>query len=243
MKKVYTVVIIILITIIVTSCKKQILKDNLVTITDMLGDTITIPKNPKKVACVSRTTYDLLVAFGLSDKIDGAYKNIYDNPWLYVIYPDAKNEYRYEYEENYETFLTRKIDLVFAPEKYIADGSEVEVEFLLGLSCENLSDGKNTYSFMYGPYVLSARLGTQKILTKPHGISVVAAAGRSVDSDEITVTSEKTVDDFIKNIDKYLIKRNDEMEFDLKGVDKSLVFTTHYNQYVESYGIYWRFKA
>ena len=33
------------------------------------------------------------------------------------------------------------------------------------------------------------------------------------------------------------------MEFDLKGVDKSLVFTTHYNQYVESYGIYWRFKA
>ena len=121
MKKVYTVVIIILITIIVTSCKKQILKDNLVTITDMLGDTITIPKNPKKVACVSRTTYDLLVAFGLSDKIDGAYKNIYDNPWLYVIYPDAKNEYRYEYEENYETFLTRKIDLVFAPEKYIAD--------------------------------------------------------------------------------------------------------------------------
>lgn len=121
MKKVYIVIILMLLFITTISCKNQSREDNLVTITDMLGDTITIPKNPKRVACVSRTTYDLLVAFGLSDKIDGAYKNLYENPWLDIIYPNSKNEYRYEYEENYETFLTRKVDLVFAPEKYIAD--------------------------------------------------------------------------------------------------------------------------
>ena len=103
------------------SCNRVDTSNNLVTVTDMLGTSISIPKNPQKVACVSRTTYDLLVAFGLGDKIDGAYKHIYDNPWVSIIHPNSKNEYRYEYEENYETFLTRQVDLVFAPEKYIAD--------------------------------------------------------------------------------------------------------------------------
>ena len=103
------------------SCSERIHNNEYILVTDMVGDTVRIAKNPKKVACVSRTTYDLLVAFGLQDKIDGAYKNIYDNPWVDVINKNAKNEYRYEYEESYETFLSRNVDLVFAPEKYIAD--------------------------------------------------------------------------------------------------------------------------
>lgn len=109
------------IVVICVSCKQSVSDTQYVEIIDMLGDTIRINKNPKKVACVSRTTYDLLVAFGLSDKIDGAYKHIYDNPWVDIVNKNAKNEYKYEYEENYETFLSRDIDLVFAPEKYIAD--------------------------------------------------------------------------------------------------------------------------
>ena len=112
---------IFLVCMMLVSCNGEHTNKSLVTVTDMLGDSITIPKNPQRVACVSRTTYDLLVAFGLGDKIDGAYKYIYDNPWINVIHPNSKNEYRYEYEENYETFLTRNVDLVFAPEKYIAD--------------------------------------------------------------------------------------------------------------------------
>ena len=108
-------------TIILVSCSAGEKVDT-VTVTDMLGDTITIKKNPEKVACVSRTTYDLLVAFGLGDKIDGAYTTIYDNPWTEIIYPKSKNEYRYNYVESYETFYARDIDLVFAPEKYISDG-------------------------------------------------------------------------------------------------------------------------
>ena len=97
-------------------------KDEKITVTDMLGDSIEMNKNPSKVACASRTTYDLLVAFGLGDKVDGAYYAIYDNPWTEVIYPASKNEYRYQYEESYETFIARGVDLVFAPEKYISDG-------------------------------------------------------------------------------------------------------------------------
>ncbi|MCH3909470.1 MAG: ABC transporter substrate-binding protein [Bacilli bacterium] len=95
--------------------------DTTITVTDMVGDTATFKKNPKKVACVSRTTYDLLIAYGLGDKIDGAYKGTLNNPWVNVIYPAAKDQYSYGYTESSETFLTRGIDLVFAPEKYIAD--------------------------------------------------------------------------------------------------------------------------
>lgn len=121
MKKILTAVYIGIIMISLASCGVVNNEIEIVTVKDMLGDSITIKKNPDKVACVSRTTYDLLVAFGLGDKIDGAYKTIYDNPWLEYIYPNSKNEYRYEYVESYETFYSRNIDLVFAPEKYISD--------------------------------------------------------------------------------------------------------------------------
>lgn len=36
----------------------------------------------------------------------------------------------------------------------------------------NLADGKDTYAFKYGPYVLSAKLGKSKQSTTSHGVSV-----------------------------------------------------------------------
>lgn len=92
-----------------------------ITITDMVGDSITIDKNPKKVACISRTTYDLLVAYGVGDKIDGAYEGTLNNAWVPLIYPQSSNHYSYEYQNSAELFMSRGVDLVFAPEKYIAD--------------------------------------------------------------------------------------------------------------------------
>lgn len=104
------------------SCDKdeEPAKDETITVTDMVGDKVTIPKNPKKVACVSRTTYDLLIACGLGDRIDGAYKGTLNNPWVPFIYPESKNHFVYGYNDSYETFISRGVDLVFAPEQYIA---------------------------------------------------------------------------------------------------------------------------
>ena len=93
-----------------------------VTVTDMVGEQVQVKKNPQKVACVSRTTYDLLIAFGLGNVIDGAYYSLLDNEWAQVFYPQSVNHYSYEYEESYETFYSRGVDLVLAPEAYIADG-------------------------------------------------------------------------------------------------------------------------
>lgn len=104
-----------------SSCGDLFKDKNKITVTDMVGTKVTVKKNPSKVACISRTTYDLLVAYGLGDKIDGAYKGTLNNKWLKHIYPNSKNHYVYGYKNSFELFLERKVDLVFAPEKYIAD--------------------------------------------------------------------------------------------------------------------------
>lgn len=109
----------LLTTISLVSCNNGD-KGEKILVTDMVGDEVLIPKNPKKVACVSRTTYDLLVAYGLGDKIDGAYRGTLENKWVPFIYPESNKHYIYEYNNSPETFLSRGVDLVFAPEQYIA---------------------------------------------------------------------------------------------------------------------------
>ena len=119
-------IIVIILTVLcltgfLVGCTKKTVQEERIQVTDMLGITIEINKNPKKVACISRTTYDLLVAYGLGDMIDGAYSGTLNNDWVSVIYPESENHYVYGYENSYELFLQRGVDLVFAPEKYIAD--------------------------------------------------------------------------------------------------------------------------
>lgn len=105
----------------ISSCSNRNNGEDRITVTDMLGISVSIKKNPKKVACISRTTYDLLVAYGLGDKIDGAYKGTLNNAWVPLIYPDSSNHYVYQYDNSHELFLSRGVDLVLAPEKYMAD--------------------------------------------------------------------------------------------------------------------------
>ena len=88
-----------------------------ITVKDMLGESVEVKKNPK-VACVSRTSYDPLVAFGLQDYIDGAYETILENDWVYEMEPTASDLYVYDYSESHETYIERGVDLVIAPEHH-----------------------------------------------------------------------------------------------------------------------------
>lgn len=123
-------------------------KDNAerVEITDMVGETISVKKNPKKVACASRTTYDLLIAFGLSDCIDGVYYALLDNEWAPVFDDKANSRYSLAYEESYETYIARGVDLVFSPEKYLADGLN---EHGIDALCVNLYGTPDFSGFVY----------------------------------------------------------------------------------------------
>lgn len=126
MKKTMTIAIVVI--LIITSVSAAMIAagdrsgpedEGTVTLNDMLGVEVTVKKNPT-VACTSRTTYDLLIAFGLGEYVDGAYFALY-NSWTGTLNPDSEDDYRYAYNESYETFYARGIDLILAPEAYISE--------------------------------------------------------------------------------------------------------------------------
>ncbi len=115
MKKLFFLIMIIT-TIMLVGCNIKEDHTNEVLITDMSGTKVWVPKNPKTVAAVSPSTGDLMIAFGLGDKLDGTYYSVMNNPWAEEIYPESKNLFGYDYDNSVETFIERGADLIFIPE-------------------------------------------------------------------------------------------------------------------------------
>ncbi len=145
-----------------TSCNLRNDEDT-IAVTDMLGNTVKVKKNPKKVACVSRTTYDLLIAFGLSDYIDGVYSSLLSNEWAAVFDANVNERYSLQYEESYETFISRGVDLVFAPEGYIADNLN---EHGVPALCVSLYGNPDYSNYVYFLADLVKRLWDDKEVSK-----------------------------------------------------------------------------
>lgn len=127
------------------------------------------------------------------------------------------------------------------PNEKIASGAVFSVTLPMEVRAENLPDGKNTYAFCYGPFVLSAKLGTDKQTILYHGVSVAVPGKKAVDRDTIGIRSASSVEEFMNQIGSHLVKEPDEMVFTLHGTKEQYIFTPHYNQDEESYGIYWTF--
>lgn len=106
--------------LLLTSCNSITNDTGLIEVTDMVGDTVSVKKNPENVAVISRAAADMMVGFGLGDKVDGMYKSILDNTWTSYLYPDSADYYSYGYQDSAELFVSRNVDLVIAPEQYIA---------------------------------------------------------------------------------------------------------------------------
>ena len=83
-----------------------------ITITDMEGKEVVVPKNLKKVACISQSATDLMIAFGLGDRILGTYRSFTYNKWAEVLYPNAKNYKAYSYSVSAEELLADGVELV-----------------------------------------------------------------------------------------------------------------------------------
>lgn len=95
-----------------TGCSKN--NEDTITIKDMAGTNVPIPKSPKKIAAVSPSTGDLMIAFGLGDLLDGTYYSTLNNPWAAELYPAAKDfyGYGYDYDNSVETFVMRGVDVI-----------------------------------------------------------------------------------------------------------------------------------
>lgn len=122
MKKIYFILVILSLIFVVVGCDLQNNDtDEMITVVDMVGDEVTMKQNPQKVAVISRAAADMMIGFGLGDVVDGMFLTILDNTWTQVMYPGVSDYYTYEYNESAELFLSRGVDLVLAPEKYIAE--------------------------------------------------------------------------------------------------------------------------
>ena len=128
MKKIVKSIIVFILVVfclsLFSACNNITAEDSdLVSVTDMDGSTITIPKNPQKVSCC-RSAYDLLIAFGLGDKIDGVDKKVLANPWTKVFYPDSINHFAYEYEGH--SIEDLKFDYLNSLDDFINPGQYVK---------------------------------------------------------------------------------------------------------------------
>ena len=131
-KKILLLVSILSVILFITACQNKS-DDETIIIVDMAGTSVEIPKKISKVAAVSPSTADLMIAFGLGDKIDGVYRTVNDNEWATTIYPNSVNFYKYEYDESAESYFSRDVDLILLP-----DPSTVESLRNSGLNVLNI---------------------------------------------------------------------------------------------------------
>lgn len=88
------------------------------TIIDMGGDTVTLPDNIERVVSTSDPCTDMLVAFGQSDKIIGAYFRALENPWFKEFCPTFNNIVSFDsYEPEAEALIEMNTDIIFVPSR------------------------------------------------------------------------------------------------------------------------------
>ena len=117
------------------------------------------------------------------------------------------------------------------------DGDRIELVLPMDIQVYTLPDNENVVAFKYGPWVLSANLGSNNMTTGTTGVNVTIPIADSSISDVIRIESG-SIADFLANIDQNLLKVEGKLEFTLTGTDRDLVFTPHYAQHENRYGIY-----
>lgn len=102
-----------------------------------------------------------------------------------------------------------------------------------------LPDDPHVVAFKYGPFVLSADLGQNSMTTGVTGVNVTVPSADSSVSEVIRIT-EGTVEEWLQSINEHLVRSGIELTFTLRGTDRDLVFTPHYQQHQSRYAIYVR---
>lgn len=128
-----------------------------------------------------------------------------------------------------------------------AANTRIELTLPMKVVAYNLPDGENTYAFKYGPVVLSALLGTKDMVDATTGVDVTIPRDRIIEKrfvpsgNERIVITEGSVAEFMKEIEKHLVRQKDTLSFALMGTDAKLIFVPHFSQHKERYGIYFAF--
>lgn len=117
------------------------------------------------------------------------------------------------------------------------NGDTIELTIPMEAVAYTLPDNGNVVAFKYGPLVLSANLGSDNLSTTVTGVNVTIPKPGAGINDVITIT-EGTIAQWLENIADNLVRKEGTLEFTLRGTDRDLVFSPHYLQYENRYGIY-----
>ncbi len=112
MKNAKKIILLGTIPLMLTGCSNNGTKEETIKVVDMEGTEVIVPKNVKRVAAISQSATDLMIAFGLGDKITGTYRSFTYNAWVNELYPSAANYKAYSYSVTAEELLNDNIDLV-----------------------------------------------------------------------------------------------------------------------------------
>ena len=152
------------------------------------------------------------------------------------------------------------------------DGDVIMAKYPMSVESVGLLDQDAVFAFRYGPTVLAAKLGKEKMgeatwagidLTAPL-YKVVGNECRKdtiaygepkttelLDNETLTIQKETSVNEFVSHIERYLVRdtESETLSFHLKGTDADTTFENGL-QFVpfntlndERYGIYWYFDT
>lgn len=111
MKRISKLLVLSIIPAMLSGCGNQP-KEETIKVIDMEGAEVIVPKDVKHVAAISQSASDLMIAFGLGEKITGTYRSFTYNTWVNELYPQAANFKAYSYSVTAEELLNDGIDLV-----------------------------------------------------------------------------------------------------------------------------------
>ena len=140
---------------------------------------------------------------------------------------------------NGEKKLVREKNGFITLDRVWKDGDVVEYEMPMSITVHSLPDNENAVAFKYGPWVLSADMGTNNMNTGTTGVDVTVPLWDTSLSDTLIV-EKGTVNKWLRNIEENLVKIGDSLEFKLNGTNQELIFSPHYKQHTNRYGIYFR---
>jgi len=122
----------------------------------------------------------------------------------------------------------------------VKKGDAVNVTLKKKARAYGLPDGTGVYALTYGPFVLSAELGTDGMTTSTTGVNVSVPA-QAVGNKTYSVGTQD-LDSFMSEIDKHL-QLGDNGKFTLECGSETLTYSYHFRQYTQRYGIYMKFAA
>ncbi len=117
------------------------------------------------------------------------------------------------------------------------DGDVIEYKMDMKVTVHPLPDNENAVAFKYGPWVLSANMGNFNMNTSTTGVNVTIPLW-DTDLSDVLIVEKGTVRKWLRNIDENLVRIDDTLNFRLKGTNQDLIFSPHYKQHTNRYGIY-----